>query len=433
MHETLSPCVASSEPRIGDAPPPAQAPPESERSLRTLLVFRAGDGGAAELLRGIAHYQQVCGGRSALADDPGRTSQQWRSQLAEGWNGVISQTTSTAMAAVCAELGLPLVALDDTPGRPGVSRLLPDHAAAGAMGAEFFLDRGFRSFAFVGHESVAWARERQGGFVEAVRLAGHKAAVLAVEAPGGDAPEGSAATAAALGCWLRELPKPVGVMACDDRGAARVLEAARETGCLVPEEVAVLGADNEVVRCELATPPLSSVDPGLFQVGHRAAEHLAQRIAACGAGAIDLRFDPLGVVARRSTDVLAIADRAVAAAARYIGEHACDGLTVTEVLPHAAVSRSQLEKKFRQHLGRTPQAEIRRVQVARIRRLLAETNLPLKSIAGQTGFDYMEYMCVVFRRLTGETPGAYRRRCTRGGVVAKRPGEGPERDQPIGL
>jgi len=163
------------------------------------------------------------------------------------------------------------------------------------------------------------------------------------------------------------------------------------------------------VRCELSSPPLTSVAPGAYQAGFRAAEHLARRLADRCTPVCDLRIEPAGIVARRSTDVLAIPDRAVAAAVRYIAEHACEGLTVPEVLPHAAVSRAQLEKKFRQHLGRSPQAEIRRVQVARIRQLLADTDLPLKSIAELTGFDYMEYMCVVFRRLTGETPGTYRR------------------------
>jgi LacI family transcriptional regulator len=374
-------------------------------------VFRTGDDGAAAMLRGIAHYQQTHGGWSALADDHPRTADELRVRLARGWDGVISQYTSTALVAACAERGLPLVDLADSPPVAGVSKIRPDNGAIGAMGGEFFLDRGFRSFAFVGPDSLGWACERRTGFVEAVRFGGHEAATLALPAPAGDG------EARALVRWLRELPKPVGVMASDDQCAVRVLEAAREAGCLVPEEVAVLGADNDVVRCELATPTLSSVDPGLSQVGYCAAEHLARRIADRGVGACDLRLDPAEVVARRSTDVLAIPDRAVAAAARYIAEHACEGLTVGAVLPHAAVSRAQLEKKFRQHLGRSPQAEIRRVQVARIRQLLAETDLPLKRIAELTGFAYMEYLCVVFRRLTGETPGAYRRRCLRGGAA----------------
>ena len=420
MHEPVSALVSPPDSPGESIRPPAAVAAGAGRRPRTLLVFRTGDEGATAMLRGIAHYQQAHGGWCALAEDHPRTADELRVRLARGWDGVISQYTSAALVAACAERGIPLVDLDDSPAFAGVSKIRPDNGAIGALGGEFFLDRGFRNFAFVGPETLGWACERRDGFVEAVRLGGHEAAILALPAGAGDGPDRGGGEARALVRWLRELPKPAGVMASDDQCAVRVLEAAREAGCLIPEEVAVLGADNEVVRCELATPTLSSVDPGLFQVGYRAAEHLARRIADRGVGACDLRLDPAEVVARRSTDVSAIPDRAVAAAARYIAAHACEGLTVAEVLPHAAVSRAQLEKKFRQHLGRSPQAEIRRVQVARIRQLLAETDLPLKRIAELTGFAYMEYLCVVFRRLTGETPGAYRRRCLRGGAAGER-------------
>jgi LacI family transcriptional regulator len=125
---------------------------------------------------------------------------------------------------------------------------------------------------------------------------------------------------------------------------------------------------------------------------------------------LDLRIDPVGVATRHSTDVLAISDRNVAAALAYIREHACRGTTVESVLRHAAASRSQLEKKFRRYLGRSPQSEIRRVQVARIKQLLVETDFPLKKIAELTGFEHVEYLSVVFKRFTGETPGGYRKK-----------------------
>jgi LacI family transcriptional regulator len=147
-----------------------------------------------------------------------------------------------------------------------------------------------------------------------------------------------------------------------------------------------------------------------FQSGYQAAERLAQMMAKEKDGLMDQRVEPLGVVTRRSTDILAIGDRNVAAALSFIREHACDGITVDQVLRQAFASRSQLEKKFRRHIGRSPQAEIRRVQVARIRQLLLETNFPLKKIAEMTGFEHVEYMCVVFKRLAGESPGGYRKK-----------------------
>jgi LacI family transcriptional regulator len=192
----------------------------------------------------------------------------------------------------------------------------------------------------------------------------------------------------------------------------QVMAAAQIAGVLVPEEVAILGANNDAIRCELAYPPLSSVAANPFQSGYRAAEMLDQLMNGAYPNPDYVRIDPLGVVTRHSTDVLAIEDKNVAAALSYIREHACAGIAVEQVLKHAAASRSQLEKKFRKHLGRSPQAEIRRVQVARIRQLLIETDFPLKKIAELTGFEHVEYMCVLFKRLTGMTPGACRKKLT---------------------
>ena len=125
---------------------------------------------------------------------------------------------------------------------------------------------------------------------------------------------------------------------------------------------------------------------------------------------LDIRIEPVGVVTRHSTDILAIDDKSVAAALSFIREHACQGISVDQVLQHAFASRSQLEKKFRRCIGRSPQAEIRRVQVAKIRQLLAETDFPLKKIAELTGFEHVEYLCVVFKRVMGDSPGHYRKR-----------------------
>lgn len=376
---------------------------------RVLLLFRGRDEAAGAILRGIAYFQQLHRRWSVQVDDRPRSSAETRWFLSKGWDGIISRNTTPALVEACAELGVPLVDLDDAPPYSGVSRIRSDHNAVGVMGAECFLDRGFCNFAFVGDEEQAWSRLRRAGFEEAVRLAGRNAVRFAWQpetAEGGN----ERLSFAQLTEWLVGLPKPVGLMACDDRTALQVLEAARVANLAVPEEIAVMGADNDVALCELAVPTLSSVVPGSFQVGFWAAEHLYQRLQDPATPPCDLRVDPAGIANRRTTDVLAIPDRAVSAAVRYITEHACEGLTVDMVLPHAAASRSQLERKFRRYLGRSPQAEIRRVQIARIKQLLTDTDLPLKRIAELTGFDYMEYMCVVFRRLTGETPGAYRRR-----------------------
>jgi LacI family transcriptional regulator len=310
----------------------------------------------------------------------------------------------------CGEFGLPLVDLNDTPPTPGVPKVRPDNVGIGHLGAEHFIERGFPNFAFCGFSTDGWACERRDGFLEALALAGHTCNLFDVEYPGDLTPLWDASQISALSHWLKNLPKPVGVMACNDMRAIQVVSAAQTAGLLMPEEVAILGANNETVRCDLVYPPLSSVAPNSFQSGYRAAEMLARLMRGEALPSHDVRIEPVGVTTRLSTNILAIDDRNVAAALSYIREHACHGISVDDVLKHAFASRSQLEKKFRRFLDRSPQGEIRRVQVDKIRQLLLKTDYPLKKISELTGFEHVEYMCVVFKRLTGESPGSYRKR-----------------------
>jgi LacI family transcriptional regulator len=177
----------------------------------------------------------------------------------------------------------------------------------------------------------------------------------------------------------------------------------------VPEQVAILGVDNDDLICRLCTPPLSSVMPNAEAVGFRAAETLAKLMD----GQQDVQpvslLPPIGIATRQSTDVVAINDRAVADALQYIRLHACEGLTVDEVVGANKVSRSTLERQVRKFLRRTPQEEIRRVQVNRAQELLMTTKLSLEKIAPMCGFEHPEYLHVVFKRVTGQTPGEFRK------------------------
>jgi LacI family transcriptional regulator len=212
-----------------------------------------------------------------------------------------------------------------------------------------------------------------------------------------------------IGKWLNDLPKPIGIMACNDARALHLLNACHQTGILVPEEVAVVGVDNEEIFCELCNPALSSVAPDAKRIGYQAAELLDQLMSGQSPPSRRILIDPLHVVTRRSSDTLAIKDRSVATALRFINEQALHGCTVTNVVNFVRVSRSFLERRFRQYLKRSPQAEIRRVQVSRIKQLLTETDFTLERISELSGFEHPEYMSVVFKRLIGQTPGQYRK------------------------
>jgi LacI family transcriptional regulator len=324
------------------------------------------------MLKGIAHFERTHHTWTAFHDDQAISvvDPQWI--RGKKWQGIISRHTTPLLAQTCLELGIPLVDLNDVEPFPGIPKIRPDNVGIGHLGAEHFIERGYQKFGFCGFANNLWSRERRDGFVEA------------------------------------DLPKPIGVMACVDLRAQQLVSAAVGAGVLVPEEVAILGANNDTIRCELSDPALSSVAPNAFQSGYRAAALLRDLLAGKKPKVMEQRVEPLGVVTRHSTDILAVEDRNVAAALSFIREQACRGITVDQVLQHAHASRSQMERKFRQHIGRSPQSEIRRVQLRKIRQLLLETDFPLKRIAELTGFEHMEYMCVLFKRMTGSSPGIYR-------------------------
>lgn len=380
------------------------------KTPQVLLVFLTRFEESASMLQGIAQYERSHGKWAAFLDDEARAENEPHWIRSKKWDGVISRHTTPALARSCAELGIPLVDLNDTPSFPRVPKIRPDNVSIGHLGAEHFLERGFTHFGFSGFGNLPWACERRDGFVEALKLAGRHCELFDVDYPGVTTPAWDARQITLLAAWLRRLPKPIGIMACVDARAFQVMGAAQAANLTVPEEVALLGANNDSVRCDLSYPSLSSVAPNAYKSGYHAAETL-DLIMRGGTPAVwETRIEPLGVVTRPSTDVLAIHDKNVATALSFIRERACLGISVNEVLKHAFASRSQLEKKFRRHLGRSPQAEIRRVQVAKIRQLLLETDFPLKKIADLTGFEHVEYMCVVFKRLTGDSPGSYRKK-----------------------
>lgn len=377
---------------------------------KILLVFLMRFEESAHMLQGIVQHERSHRQWNTFLDDEARAERDPGFLRGEKWQGVISRHTTPALVKGCARLGIPLVDLNDTPGFPGVPKIRPNNHAIGHLGAEHFLERGFRHFGFCGFSNEGWSCERRDGFVEALRLAGHGCDVFDLEYPGVITPEWNAGQSRLIGAWLRHLPRPCAIMACVDVRAFQVIAAAQQARLRVPEEFALLGVNNDVVRCELSHPPLSSIELNAQQSGYLAAEMLDLLLRGGRPNTMEMRVDPIRVVTRLSTDILAVSDRNVSLALNHIREHACKGLSVDQVVAAAAASRSQLEKKFRRFIGRSPQAEIRRVQLARAKELLTETDLPLKSIAALTGFEHIEYLSVVFKRMTGESPGAYRKR-----------------------
>ena len=361
------------------------------------------------LLAGIGRYIRKHGPWSVYLEERG--PQDGTPSWLKTWkgDGVIARIKDETMADALMATGAPVVELRRQVISHGFPAIHCDDAAISALALAHFLERGFREFAVCGRPGARWSDLRQEAYQQRVADAGYachayrpsrRAASMTWEQEQDD-----------VARWVATLPKPVAVLACNDMRGLQVLDACRRTDLPVPESVAVLGVDNDVVLCELADPPLSSVDQDLERIGYEAAALLDRLMGGAPAQAQGepILVKPTGVVARRSTDSVAIDDAAVATALRLIRQHACDGKGVDWLADRAGVSLRSLQRRFKALTGRTLQDEILEVQLARVRRLLAETDLKLDAIARKTAFQYIGYMGSLFKKRTGMTPGEYRR------------------------
>ena len=389
-------------PYPGDVPTRRSKGPA--RPAKVALLFEVTNAYARSLLGGIGKYILSHGPWSVHYAEvgPNEDPPPWLS----GWNGdgAIVRGENPRLARAVERLAGPVV--DLTPSR--LLRRAPwvksDDAAIAELAARHFLERGFRNFAFCGDSRFAWSARRGERFVRLVQEAGF---CCALYEPGRILSSGDAEVDG-IGAWLLQLQKPMAVFACYDNRGQQLLEACRRVGLSVPEEVAVLGVDNDEVLCMLSPPPLSSIILNPERTGWEAAALLAALMEGRNPPSQPLLIPPVGIRIRQSTDILAVADAKIAAALKYIREHACESIGVTDVLRQTPMARRSLEMRFERLLHRSPLAEILRVRLNRVRELLVGTELPIWEIAGRAGFD-PEYMSVVFKREAGMSPREYRR------------------------
>ena len=324
-------------------------------------------------------------------------------------DGILARINDARMAEAVVRKRVPVVELRRALPRRDMPSIGPDDAAVAALAAGHLLACGLRQFGFVGlargvHPAMDLRAEH---FARSLAAEGLPCARLHLgRQRHGDFWERQCALIVA---WLRKLPRPLGIMACNDDLGLLVLDACRRAGVLVPDEVAVVGVGNDECLCNLARPMLSSVDLDPQRIGYEAAEMLDRLMAGRSLVESYALVPPRSVVARASTDVLATADQGVVQAVRFIREHACGSIRVADVLKQAHMSRASLEPRLKRTLGRTIHQEIERVRIARVKELLLTTAAPLKQIAAQAGFRYPEYMMRVFRQATGQTPGRFRK------------------------
>lgn len=373
---------------------------------KVALLVETSNGYARDLLQGVRAWQREHGAWAIRLFEQGRGSAVpgWL----RGWNGdgVIARVENRRIAAALAATGLPVVDVSAAvvPGR--FPRVATDGAGVARAALDHLRERGFRHFAYCGYSRLRWSVARGAAFAAQVREFGGACASYSTPAPASRDP--ADAEIAGIARWLATLPKPVGILACYDIRGQQVLEACKVAGLAVPTEVGVVGVHNDELVCELCDPPLTSVIPNARRAGYEAAALLARMMAGRRTPPGVRLLPPLGVAARQSTDVVAVDDASVAAAARFIREHATSGIGVADVLRAVPMSRTLLERRFRKMLGRSPGAHITKVRIEQVKTLLVTTGLTVGAIAERTGFEHAEYLSVAFRRESGLTPTRYR-------------------------
>jgi LacI family transcriptional regulator len=362
-----------------------------------------------DILRGIAQYVREHQPWS-LYHEP-RSLEESLPRWLHHWDGhgIIARLQNRRIVREVAAVGVPVVDVLGVAASDHIPLVHVNDAQIARLAAEHLLERGFRHFGYFGIAGENWSARRHEAFAIQVQQAGCRCQLY--ELPRHASAAGPFEMMEEdLARWVASLPKPAGVMVCSDQRGPQFLEACRRAGVAVPDEVAVVGVDNDEPLCEVCNPPLSSVCPGHAQVGYDAAQLLARLMSKAPAPDTPILVEPQGITTRLSTDVLAIEDRQLAHALRLIRENACAGIPVAEISRQAGLSRSVLQRRFRQTLKRTVHEEILLAKLKRARELLTETSLPLADIAEKTGFKHQEYLGAVFKKRLHLTPAQYRRK-----------------------
>lgn len=369
---------------------------------RVILHIETSREHGRQLLRGIAEYARLHGPWAFYSEPGGR---QTTYPKLDSWHadGIITRGWDRDMAST----RVPLVCASDRAYVPTGVSVSSDYPATGRVAAEYLLDRGFRHYAFCGLHKVYWSQEREQCFRKLIEAKRYTCACY--NRPPAVIQRSWDREQTALAQWLESLPKPVALMACNDERGKHVIEACRIARLRVPDEVAVIGVDNDELVCDLCNPPLSSIALDHKRAGYEAAEILGRMMAGERIAEHRIVNRVLYVVSRQSTDILATEDPDVAMALRFIHEHAKKPIQVFDVAEAVGVSRRWLHEKFSATLGRSVYKEIARVRTEQITRMLIDTQLSIAQIALGLGFPNVDHIARFFRRQTGMTPLAYRK------------------------
>ncbi len=378
---------------------------------RVILLIDTSRAYERGLIRGILKYSRLHGPWTLLRRTPAASGGQHSATLSElsNWNadGIIWRESKLALHIE--KLGIPTVYAPNTLVPDRFTKILTNDTAIGIMAADHLLGLGLRNFAFYGVEAhFHWSLQRRQGFAQRIKEAGGFLSIYELDSNSAKLTRN--ARLHNLQNWLSSLPRPFGLMICTDDCCTDCFEACHAAGLDIPNDAAVIGVGNDELVCDFVDPPLSSIAWNIEQTGYEAAEALASLMQNRTARTKDVFADPLYVVARRSTDTMALSDINVATAVQFIREHASQPIHVNDVLKSIPLSRRVLYRRFKEVLGCSIYQEIRRARIDRAARMLLDTNLSVSAIALKLGYEDSKNFSRMFRMEKELTPLKYRKK-----------------------
>jgi len=331
-------------------------------------------------------------------------------QCAKDWDadGIIGQFYNDEEVKKFTQANIPVIAQDFKERFTDIPNITGDYRETGKMGAEYFLKKGFKNFAFYGFNNIVWSRERAEGFENRIQEAGFD--VHYYEQKESRSMDLWYYKPSALSDWLKSLPKPIAIMTCDDNQGHHITEAARHAGIRIPDEVAVLGVDNDEMICDLSDPPLSSIETDSEKGGYEAARLMEQMIEQKTCTGPDIIVKATQVVTRHSTDIFASKDKYIVSALKYIHGNLDKNLKVDQVLKEVPLSRRSLEKRFILTTGYPVYEYIYNQRIEKFTQKLLETDMTIFEIAMELGLSDSKNIARQFKQIKGLTPMEYRKK-----------------------
>lgn len=321
-------------------------------------------------------------------------------------DAIIAQFYNNDNVGIFREHGIIAVAQDFKQRFTEIPNITGAHFETGQMGAKYFVERGFRNFAFYGFKGIVWSEERCRGFADEITRSGYGENIWEYRNENFD--DLWFYNNDSLMSWLRGLPKPVAIMACDDNQGRYVIEACNQCGIAIPEEAAILGVDNDNIVCTLSNPPLSSINQNVEKGGYDAAALIERMIHDPALQFEDVVVASTHVVSRQSTDVFACDDIYISTVLKYIHENSNCRMVVDEIVDLVPLSRRLLETRFKKVTGNSVYSYMLKLRINRFAEKLIESDAPVIDIATEMGFLDFKNVSRQFKNLKGYAPSKFR-------------------------